>query len=199
VRVLGALFSVALAATHGVAEDAKGVPVQAVRAPCAQPVEQVQRAPMGPFAAIVFCNDALGTQLGVVYLQAMDAPWDNAWRLADRFWQDDTWGLDITSLAWSPSGRHLYVGNSCVYGTPALFDLDVGTRSARVVLRAKENEDVVIEAIDPAGRWLDVAVETETDNGIVSSARQRIAIEDTPTGSSRDAARKRKGRRRTKG
>jgi len=41
----------------------------------------------GPFAVMLFCEDALGSYLGIIYYQNMGAPREEKWNLADRFWQ----------------------------------------------------------------------------------------------------------------
>ncbi len=93
--------------------------------------------PNGPFAVLVFCEDALGDHIGVVYEDRMGAPeserYGPRWRLADRLWQEERWASDVTSYAWSPDANHLFVATSNIYGSGAVFDLDLRDRSVTQV------------------------------------------------------------------
>ena len=97
--------------------------------------------PNGPMAIFHFCEDALGTHIGLVYYDRMGAPlpsdfyskladdekktYYTVWSLANRMWQDPIWASDVTSYAWSPKGTLLYVATSHVYGSGALYELDL--------------------------------------------------------------------------
>lgn len=82
--------------------------------------------PNGPFAAIIFPEDALGDYLGVILYDIGSQPGENTtWDLGDRFWQDKTWADDITSIAWGPSGKYLYVATSEIYGDGGIFQLNL--------------------------------------------------------------------------
>ncbi len=98
--------------------------------------------PNGPFAVIVFCEDALGTSLAVVCYDAgkcdrvlnVQSGEAMGWEIADRVWQQAPWAADVTSIAWSPSGQYLYVASGEVYGAGGLFQLDLGRRAATQIL-----------------------------------------------------------------
>lgn len=97
----------------------------------------LHRQPDGPFAVLLFCEDALGDHLSVVYLEPLGgpaaAPFAGSWAMNDRVWEDALWGSDITSFAWGPDGRRLYVATSEVYGSGGLFELDLVSRKARQI------------------------------------------------------------------
>ena len=87
--------------------------------------------PGGPFAVLIFCENALGSHIGVVYYDNLANPFVDSWGLTDRFWQQPAWAADVDSLAWSPDGKFLYVATGEVYGTGGLFALDLRTRTWR--------------------------------------------------------------------
>ncbi len=98
--------------------------------------------PNGAFAVIVFCEDALGTSLAVVcydagkYDRLLDVKSGEAmgWEIADRVCQQAPWAADVTSIAWSPNGKFLYVASSEPYGAGGLFQLDLDRRAATQIL-----------------------------------------------------------------
>ena len=85
----------------------------------------------GPFAALLFCEDALGDYLAVVDLDPIRAPatYDGKWTLNDRYWHEEIWGSDITGFQWSKDGKKLYVSTEGVYGAGGFFELDLKSRS----------------------------------------------------------------------
>lgn len=96
----------------------------------------------GPFSVFVFCDDALGVNIGVILTEPGSGPgklklegtktWDK-WNNTDRFWQDSTWAADVTSFAWSPSYRYLYIATSAIYGDGGVFKLDLkNKKSSRI-------------------------------------------------------------------
>jgi len=93
--------------------------------------------PNGPFAVFLFCEDALGSYISVLYADPIGAPATPAthrWRLDDRYWYDPQWGADVTSYAWSPDGKRLFVATSEIYGSGGLFELNLQERTARQIL-----------------------------------------------------------------
>src|SRR5262245_5257814 len=58
------------------------------------PPTELFTQPNGPFCAVIFHEDALGTLLGLIYYRAMTNPADGRWKIDDRFWQDETWAFD---------------------------------------------------------------------------------------------------------
>ncbi len=92
-------------------------------------------------ALLLFCEDALGTYIGLVYYDSMESPvpynyyirlsaaekktYYKAWSLGNRMWQDPIWASDVTSYAWSPDGTKLYIATSEIYGSGGLYELDL--------------------------------------------------------------------------
>ena len=118
----------------------------------------------GPFSVFLFCDDAAGVNIGIVNASGAAGPgridlgplkvWDK-WNVNDRFWQEPAWATDITSFAWSPNLRALYVGTSAVYGTGALYKLDLVNRTFELLvpkpewhLNPKSGYSTTITAID---------------------------------------------------
>ena len=93
----------------------------------------------GPFSVFLFCDDALGSNIGVILTEPGGGPgairltgdmvWDK-WYTNDRFWQDKLWTTDVVNFLWSPSLRYLYVATSGIYGDGGLFELDLVKRSS---------------------------------------------------------------------
>ena len=97
----------------------------------------------GPFSVFLFCDDAGGVNIGVINTSGGAGPgrielgptkeWSK-WRVNDRFWQEPAWATDITSFAWSPDLKSLYVGTSEIYGTGALYKLDLVARKFAILI-----------------------------------------------------------------
>ncbi len=87
--------------------------------------------PNGPFAVLLFCEDALGTYLAVVYLDPIGSPvtQNGRWRLNDRYWHESVWGSDITGFQWSEDGTRLQVSTQGVYGAGGFFELNLKART----------------------------------------------------------------------
>lgn len=90
----------------------------------------IHEQPNGPFAVMLFCEDALGSHLGVIYYKTMSNPVYESWSLTDRFWQQQEWGADVTGFAWDDTGKYLFVSTSPIYGSGAVYALDLGARSS---------------------------------------------------------------------
>lgn len=84
----------------------------------------VHAQPHGPFAAYVFCDDALGTNIAIAYL-GPGMPSFEKWTLTRRFWQDRHWGADVHDLGWVPNRNLLVVTTSFIYGEGAVYLLDL--------------------------------------------------------------------------
>lgn len=98
----------------------------------------------GPFAVFVFCDDALGVNIAVINVSGGAGPgkikldtsnkeWGHWW-VNDRIWQEAPWATDITSFVWSSDLRLLYVATSGIYGTGAVYRLDLVNRVATRIL-----------------------------------------------------------------
>ena len=101
--------------------------------------------PNGPFSVFLFCDDSIGSNIGVILTEPGGYPKPNqpineafkqnlkgdfAWDENNRFWQEEPWSADVTSFAWSSSGLFLYVATSGMYGNGSLFRLNLGRRTA---------------------------------------------------------------------
>jgi len=102
------------------------------------------KAPRGPFAVWVFCEDALGTHIGVVYANHMAAPSDGAWGINNRFWQEGAWPSDVQTFAWSEDGARLFVSTGAVYGSSTLYQLDLSDRRVYELIASVPDHDVEI-------------------------------------------------------
>jgi len=132
-RVVAALLLLVSCAAN--ATDSEGV-VKASGKNCVHGLHQQPTG--GPFAVFLFCDDGLGSNLGVINTSGgagpgrIDLPqpklWEK-WDVNDRFWQDPEWATDITSFAWAKDLKSLYVATSEVYGTGALYKLNLVTRT----------------------------------------------------------------------
>lgn len=91
----------------------------------------LNKGPLGLFSVMVFCDDALGIHVSVVWSGPMSAPTtsDNQWSLNNRYWHDPLWGSDVTGFAWSNDEKFLHVSTSPVYGSGGIFELDLESRT----------------------------------------------------------------------
>ncbi len=88
--------------------------------------------PLGKFAALLFCDDAAGSTLGVACYSGVSCE-KPPWQLAARFWQEERWARDVTAFAWDPDGSCLYVSTSGIYGQGNVFALDLPRQKATVL------------------------------------------------------------------
>ena len=122
----------------------------------------LHKQPDGPMAVILFCEDALGTYIGLVYYDTMGSPvpdrfyeklsekekqtYYKIWSLENRMWQNPLWASDVTSYAWGPDGTKLYVATAQVYGSGGLYELDLVHRSHKQI--APKGPGYVITRMD---------------------------------------------------
>ncbi len=111
--------------------------------------------PGGPYAALVFCENALGAYLAVVRLAPLERTGEGAWNTKQLIWQEEPWASDITSFAWAPDGQRLFVTTADGAGAGGLYELELATRRARqvapkdsAVTAAKPGPGYVIERLD---------------------------------------------------
>jgi len=99
-------------------------------------VPGLHMAPKGPFAVMVYCEDALGNYLSVVYAKPIGAPstQNGKWTLVNRHWSERLWSSDFTGYKWSADGLKLIVGTSGIYGSGGLFELDLLGRISKQLL-----------------------------------------------------------------
>lgn len=97
----------------------------------------------GPFSIFLFCDDALGSNIGIILTERGAGPgnvplnemkvWPN-WEPTKRFWQDDKWAADVINFAWGPSQRYMYVATSGIYGDGGFFKIDLREHSYQRLL-----------------------------------------------------------------
>jgi hypothetical protein len=97
----------------------------------------------GSFSVFLFCDDALGSNIGVILAEPGAGPgkirltgpkvWDK-WDTNNRFWQEKEWATDVVNFAWSPSFRYVYVATSAMYGDGGFFKLDLKDRVSERLL-----------------------------------------------------------------
>src|SRR3989442_11397753 len=95
------------------------------------------KQPGGPFAAYVFCDDALGSNIAVLYSDLGDPRFEK-WTLTRRFWQGEAWAADVHDLGWVPGRNQLVVTTSEIYGSGATYLLDLETQSFIVLFEPKD-------------------------------------------------------------
>jgi hypothetical protein len=133
----------------------------------------VVRGPSGPFAVWVFCENALGTHIGVVYADHMESPKSGAWSITDRFWQQQVWAADVESVAWSEDGGRLFVSIGAVYGSSALYQLDLLDRKAYKLIVEAPDRSVEIIAVSPSRIRCRV---TNAETGLTREGRARVRV-----------------------
>lgn len=131
--VLLSLSVVAASAATTVGLAASGI--EDVGGRSCKPGEHVQ--PGGPFSVYVFCDDALGTNIAVLYGAAGD-PRYNKWTLTRRFWQGDPWAADVHGLGWVPGSNLLVVTTSEIYGEGEIFLLNLEEQTFKVLASPKD-------------------------------------------------------------
>lgn len=112
------------------------------------------------YSVFVFCDDAVGTTIGVV-LVAPGEPRSRSWALANRFWQDEKWARDVTSYAWMPGGNYLVVGVSNVYGSGGAYVLDVDERLVLSLHSSVAGKSVKILGVDVAAGAVILSIQKE--------------------------------------
>ena len=131
--------------------------------------------PNGPFSVFLFCDDGLGENIGVICTEPGAGPgsielpppkvWSN-WHVNNRFWQDASWATNVTSFAWSPSKKYLFVATNKVYGDGQLHQIDLVNRSSKIIkLKNEVNYDLneyevytIINEIDLSNKILRVSM-----------------------------------------
>lgn len=89
--------------------------------------------PNGPYAALVFCENALGAYLAVVRLAPLAKSVEGAWNVRQLIWQEAPWASDITSFAWAPDGERLFVTTAAEAGSGGVYELELRSRRSRQV------------------------------------------------------------------
>jgi len=111
----------------------------------------------GDFAVFIFCDDALGTQLGVIYQKPGVGPAEKNtdWSNVKRFWQEGPWMIDVVQIVWSESKDYMYLTTSPIYGDGSFYELDLRHRKATKLLdRNKENQLIRIDRVQAGTLWV---------------------------------------------
>ena len=99
---------------------------------------RIIKQPNGPFAAMIFDEDALAIHVCIIYYDNMGNPINEKWSISERAWCNRKWGSDITSLYWCPSGKCLYIGTSLIYGDGGVFRLDLYNKTFTKIYPSKD-------------------------------------------------------------
>jgi hypothetical protein len=88
--------------------------------------ERLYSFPKTFFKLAVFCDDAAGTNIGIIYHEHEGG--------SDWYWQDPQWSRDVTAFWWNSEKKSLYISTSGIYGSGAVYELDLVNRKSRNVL-----------------------------------------------------------------
>jgi len=136
----------------------------------------------GPFAVIAFCDDALGTHIGIICYagvceQSIDPNEEirfEAWSLDNRMWQEKEWANDVTSIAWAPNQKSLFVSTNEIYGSGALYQIDLERRKFtqllpenRIVSTTNPGVGYTITDISKDGTFLFYQQDTINNNNTI--------------------------------
>lgn len=91
-----------------------------------------------PFAMYVFCDDAVGNQIGFIWTRAGisddSIPQNqNKWSEADRFWQEKPWAQDVVDVAILKTKNVAIVSTENIYSQAGIWLLDLNTRSYKAL------------------------------------------------------------------
>jgi hypothetical protein len=84
--------------------------------------------PNRKFAVYVFCDDALGTNIGIINTSsaAFAGPGSKkVWSVDTRFWQEARFSRDVRNIEWSPNGEKITVETQDIYGTGKTYVIDL--------------------------------------------------------------------------
>lgn len=149
------------------------------------------RQPGGPFGAVITPDPpGRGTPLMLGWVAPLGPDSESGlWNRQHRWWQDSTWGGNITSLCWSPDGTMLFVGTSSRGADGGLWAVDLRRRSARrlaptpFTVRGAAAYRTTIERMDPAHRRLLFRLTVESEAAAKpTSIESAVAFPDTVSG-----------------
>ncbi len=123
-------------------DDSSGI-IDVMGSSCEQgPAKQ----PNGHFLAFVFCDGALGSNLGIILSELTeDTDATGVWGVDQRFWQDGPWVTDVTSFAWDPFSDRLYVATDATYGDGAVYVLDLLGKKHRRIYSIDDIDSQTVE------------------------------------------------------
>ncbi|UCH49846.1 MAG: hypothetical protein JSU95_08825 [Betaproteobacteria bacterium] len=136
------LVSLFIASGSNASDDSGGV-IELMGSNCKHgPVIQ----PNGHFWAFVFCDSALGSNLGIILSKLTnETDTTGVWGINKRFWQDGPWVTDMTSLAWDPFSSRLYVATAEVYGDGSVFVLDLPSRNYKRIYSIHDVDPEIVQ------------------------------------------------------
>lgn len=116
----------------------------------------------GAFNVMLFCRDAAGSYIGIIcntgICQKTELPAGTkrfeAWNLADGMWQERIWASDVTSFAWSPDQKYVFVATDEIYGSGGLYQLDLERRKTLQLLPT----DRQVTLLDPGPGYMIAAI-----------------------------------------
>ena len=143
----------------------------------------------GPFSVFLFCDDALGSNIGIILTERGAGPGNislghakvwQIWDTANRFWQDRKWATDVVNFAWGPSQRYLYVATSGIYGNGGFFKIDLREHAYQRLMpspnspyasRLSDQFGTKIESIDLTAKKITVQI------SLLDPIEERVAQE----------------------
>lgn len=115
----------------------------------------IHHQPNGPMAAMLFCEDAVGNYIGLIYYDVMEQPapadflrrlnenekttFYKIWSLGNRMWQNPLWASDVTSYAWGTDGTKFYISTSGIYGSGSLYELDMVRKQHKQIVHPEKH------------------------------------------------------------
>lgn len=137
---------------------------------------KTQQYKINAFTVFLFCEDALGAYLGIVYSDRMGQAGDKAWEVEKRFWQDKTWSSDVTSFLLDPEFGRVFIATSSIFGTGDIYEINLYQKEGKkleIVNKSKKKGNLISSKIveyDPVMKTLNVEVKTE--RGLTKSSIQ---------------------------
>lgn len=146
----------------------------------------------GPFSVFLFCDDALGSNIGIILTERGAGPGNmplfeekvwHTWDTINRFWQDRKWAADVVNFVWSPSQRYLYVATSGIYGDGGFFKIDLREHTYKRLMpspnapyksQLADMYDTRIKSIDSKNKKITV------DISLIDPKEKRVATEVFP-------------------
>lgn len=142
--------------------------------------------PDGPFAVMLFCEDALGSHLGVIYYGNIGVPLEGMWALTDRFWQEPAWGAEVTAFVWDSKNELLLVSKSGIYANASVYRLELKNRRSSKLFPVETDEQWLppvreicfteIAKVDRKRRELTVKVDWWVDGDCNFSTTRTITV-----------------------
>lgn len=139
---------------------------------CSQGLRQIDDT---PFSFYISCEGALGNYIGIVMTGKWSEYGSKSWPIGDRFWYEDTWGADVSSVYFFKEKMTLYVATSSYYGKGGLYKLVLKDRKSSLLFPKSPElisyeEAYVIKGVKPGNK---LTLETKT-NGKISEVEVEL-------------------------